>query len=108
MCWIDDLLDLWFPLPQDKVVDVPTPDNDCLGVVDIPLDIPEFYLTHPYQGAGRRGGARGRAGTQAMTFRADYPGAIVVEAKNYGYIVNNNPNAATVATETLNSVPSIP
>jgi len=26
-----------------------------------------------------------------MTFRADYPGAIVVEAKNYGYIVNNNP-----------------
>ncbi len=26
-----------------------------------------------------------------MTFRADYPPAIVVEAKNYGYIINNNP-----------------
>ena len=26
-----------------------------------------------------------------MTFRSDYPGAIVVEAKNYGYIINNNP-----------------
>jgi len=26
-----------------------------------------------------------------MTFRSDYPGAIVVEAANYGYIVNNNP-----------------
>lgn len=26
-----------------------------------------------------------------MTFRADYPSAIVVEAAQYGYIVNNNP-----------------
>ena len=40
--WLDDLLDFWFPLPQEKVADIP--DNDCFGVVDIPLDIPEFYL----------------------------------------------------------------
>ena len=26
-----------------------------------------------------------------MVFRADYPGAIVVEAANFGYIINNNP-----------------
>lgn len=38
--WIDDLLDFWFPLPQDKAADIPTPDNDCFGA----LDIPEFYL----------------------------------------------------------------
>ncbi len=42
--WLDDLLDFWFPLPQKKTADIPTPDNDCFGVVDIPLDIPEFYL----------------------------------------------------------------
>lgn len=42
--WLDDLLDFWFPLPQEKAADIPTPDNDCFGVVDIPQDIPEFYL----------------------------------------------------------------
>ena len=33
-----------------------------------------------------------------MTFRADYPPAIVVEAANFGYIVNNNPKGGVYHT----------
>ncbi len=44
MCdWLDDILSFWFPLPQEKAVDIPD-SEPCFGVVDISPDIPEFYL----------------------------------------------------------------